>query len=326
MCLRCVNIKARKGKKSQFIIFLKTEMEKKLQNLLSILTKGNPEEVRGAKKEIDKLWHKNSKSFTKSACVVFEYLPKFNQIEKPENQAAFASGLSLFFLALGDEHFDTLKDFTLQVIQHPHGHVRESIRKTADWLFMSLTSRAEPFVYPEGKRLTNEQKIIQKKAQDQYLNLAKEIEFLIYKYDEGIEDVEYIDEMKPSINKSLQLFLSRLTESNVYRKIVERTRPLPYEIAKKKEEIEDRLSTMLKEAGRNFDLDDIKEIIYNEDGQDSLTDVIAMFDSGQGVAELENVLELVNEAWNYFPHKILGGLSPSEKVLEYKQKDRNQLN
>lgn len=31
----------------------------------------------------------------------------------------------------------------------------------------------------------------------------------------------------------------------------------------------------------------------------------------------ENVLELVNDAWNFFPHKALGGLSPEEKRLEY---------
>lgn len=66
-------------------------------------------------------------------------------------------------------------------------------------------------------------------------------------------------------------------------------------------------------------MEDIKDIIYHEDGQDSLTDIIAMFDSGQGATELENVLELVNDAWNYFPHKTLNGLSPAEKVLEYQQ-------
>ncbi len=79
---------------------------------------------------------------------------------------------------------------------------------------------------------------------------------------------------------------------------------------------------MLKETKSDFELNDIKEIIYNEDGQDSLTDVIAMFDIGQSVAELQNVLELVNDAWNYFPHKIIGGLSPAEKLLEYQNKTK----
>jgi len=79
---------------------------------------------------------------------------------------------------------------------------------------------------------------------------------------------------------------------------------------------------MFKETKSDFGLDDITEIIYNEDGQDSLTDIIAMFDTGQGAAKLQNVLELVNDAWNYFPHKVLGGISPAEKLLDYRGKTR----
>ncbi len=88
------------------------------------------------------------------------------------------------------------------------------------------------------------------------------------------------------------------------------------QIIERRKEIEQELLEMLKETKSDFRLDDIKEIIYNEEGQDDLTDIIAMFDAGQGLIELENVLELVNDAWNYFPHKIIGGLSPAEKLLK----------
>lgn len=91
------------------------------------------------------------------------------------------------------------------------------------------------------------------------------------------------------------------------------------QILKRRRGIEKELLDMLKEAKSDFGFDDIKEIIYNEDGQDSLTDIIAMFDTGQGATELQNMLELVNDAWNYFPHKIIGGLSPAEKLLEYRE-------
>jgi hypothetical protein len=91
------------------------------------------------------------------------------------------------------------------------------------------------------------------------------------------------------------------------------------QILEKRAEIEKELLEMLEETKSDFGLDDIKEIIYNEDGQDSLTDIIAMFDTGQGAAELQNVLELVNDAWNYFPHKVIGGLSPAEKLLAYRK-------
>ena len=94
------------------------------------------------------------------------------------------------------------------------------------------------------------------------------------------------------------------------------------QIFERRKEIEKELLEMLKEAKSDFGLDDVKEIIYNEDGQDSLTDIIAMFDMGQSAAELQNVLELVNDAWNYFPHKVIGGLSPAEKLLEYKEQQK----
>ena len=92
------------------------------------------------------------------------------------------------------------------------------------------------------------------------------------------------------------------------------------QIIEKRREIEQELLDLLEETGSDFGLDDIKEIIYNEDGQGDLTKIIAMFDTGQGAAELQDVLDLVTDAWNYFPHKSLGGLSPAEKVLGYRDK------
>lgn len=97
------------------------------------------------------------------------------------------------------------------------------------------------------------------------------------------------------------------------------------QILERRQEIEQELSAFLKETGSDFSLEHIKEIIYNEEGTDDLTNIIAMFDTGQRAAELENIIETVNDAWNYFPHKILGGLSPAEKVLEYRQKESGEV-
>src|SRR3989338_556806 len=91
------------------------------------------------------------------------------------------------------------------------------------------------------------------------------------------------------------------------------------QILQRRREIQKELLELLKETKSDLGLDNIKEIIYNEDGQDNLTDITAMFDTGQGATELQSVLELVNDAWNYFPHKVIGGLSPAEKLLEYHQ-------
>ena len=92
------------------------------------------------------------------------------------------------------------------------------------------------------------------------------------------------------------------------------------QIIERRKEIEKELLELLEETKSDFGLDDIKEIIYNEDGQDDLTKVIAMFDCGQGLAEMNEILEIINDAWNYFPHKYLDGLCPMEKILEHHQK------
>lgn len=46
------------------------------------------------------------------------------------------------------------------------------------------------------------------------------------------------------------------------------------QILQRRKEIERELVELLKDSGSDFGLEDIQKIIYNEDGQDSLTDVI----------------------------------------------------
>jgi len=93
------------------------------------------------------------------------------------------------------------------------------------------------------------------------------------------------------------------------------------EIPQRRKEIEEEIKEMLKETESDFSLKDVKDMIYNEEEQDDMTKIIAMFDRGGDASELENILELITDAWNYFPHKALGGLSPAEKSLEYQNKE-----
>ena len=93
------------------------------------------------------------------------------------------------------------------------------------------------------------------------------------------------------------------------------------QILDRRKEIEEELLEMLKETESGFGLDDIKATIYNEEESDDMMKVVAMFDRGGDTSELDNILELVSDAWNYFPHKILNGLSPAEQMLEYKNRN-----
>ncbi len=93
------------------------------------------------------------------------------------------------------------------------------------------------------------------------------------------------------------------------------------QILERRKEIEQELTDILKEAESDFTLDHVRDAIFHEEDSDDMMKVVAMFDRGGDASELSNVLELVTDAWNYFPHKVLGSISPAEKLLEYKDKN-----
>jgi hypothetical protein len=88
------------------------------------------------------------------------------------------------------------------------------------------------------------------------------------------------------------------------------------QILERRKEIEQELLDMLMETESAFSLQHIKDAIFYEEDSDDLTQIIAMFDRGGDITELENILDLVTDAWNYFPHEILHGLSPAEILLK----------
>ena len=91
------------------------------------------------------------------------------------------------------------------------------------------------------------------------------------------------------------------------------------EILARRAEIEKDIIKLLEETGSSFTLDHVKDIIYHENETDDMQKVIALFDDGNP-ENLSNVLEIVTDAWNYFPHKTIGGLSPTEILLKHKEK------
>ena len=89
------------------------------------------------------------------------------------------------------------------------------------------------------------------------------------------------------------------------------------QIFERRKKIEQELVDMLKETKSDFTLDHVRDAIFHEEDNDDMMKVVALFDRGGDASELSNVLELVTDAWNYFPHKLLNGLSPAEKLLEH---------
>ena len=96
------------------------------------------------------------------------------------------------------------------------------------------------------------------------------------------------------------------------------------QILERRKEIEQEVVEMLKETKSDFSLQDVKDAIFYEEENDDMNEVVMMFDRGGDISELSNILELATDAWNYFPHKILNGLSPADKLLEYQNKQNKQ--
>ncbi|MFA6594054.1 MAG: hypothetical protein WCT16_02230 [Candidatus Buchananbacteria bacterium] len=94
------------------------------------------------------------------------------------------------------------------------------------------------------------------------------------------------------------------------------------QILSERETIQQDIIDLLAETESDFELEDILDAIYQEEDNDDLSTIMAMFDRGGDVSELSNILETITDAWNYFPHKALGGLSPMEKTLEYQEKQK----
>ena len=94
------------------------------------------------------------------------------------------------------------------------------------------------------------------------------------------------------------------------------------QIIQRKKEIEQEILEMLEITESDFGLEHVKDVIYYEEETDDMMKVVAMFDRGGDASELSNILELATDAWNYFPHKILNGLSPAEMILKHKEKNK----
>ncbi|HCC83811.1 TPA: hypothetical protein DEP96_03095 [Candidatus Uhrbacteria bacterium] len=84
------------------------------------------------------------------------------------------------------------------------------------------------------------------------------------------------------------------------------------QIIKQRVLIEHDLLDMLELVEGGHTLQEIKDMIYNEEETDDMTDILAIFDDGGRKIDLGDAIELVTNAWNYFPHKALNGLAPVE--------------
>ncbi len=283
-----------------------------LRDAFNTLVAEDLESIKKAKKEIEYLGNQNRDIFNENRDLIFSYIEKFDSIQNVNNQAALISSLHNAYLSLADEYFDLLKNFTLKVIQHPSGKVRQAMVHTADWLYISLTSRIDGYHVRHEKSHNREE---QKVAKEQFKNYIKEIEALLDKYSfQDTTSGECIDEMKPTVYKSLQLLWSNVTRGYTYGEIIEGESLLKIspEIIEKRKEIEQEVKSLLKQSKSFYKFEDVKQVVFDENSTDDMQELVKMFDTGKGNFELDTIIEIIQEVWNYFPHRLLDGKSPIE--------------
>lgn len=84
-----------------------------------------------------------------------------------------------------------------------------------------------------------------------------------------------------------------------------------YQIGIIQHQTEEELLCLIKKYKINITIEEIKEIIFNEKDLKSVHST-----NGLESDEERRVLNVLMKAWNYFPHKSLGGRCPIEKISE----------
>lgn len=297
----------------------KNTIEKELRELLDGLGFGNTKEFKKTKQKIERVWYKDRELFRECAPIAFEYMARFDEMPSDKHRAALVSGFHLFFLCMAHDHIDKLSEFVLQHIQHPSGSVREAVRKTAARLHIAFVDFSNPIFSGE---MTDKQEKASKMARERHREYVKKIEKLIAQYYTDEYDKEkYVQDLKPSVYKSLQLLWVDTTRGGI--------RGVESESAREKRlEIEETLADFLQQyspAGGHLTVGTIKDRIWAENGDPmesnrEIRDIFTQYFEQSGV-DLEDILQMFTEAWNAFPHESLDGKSPNQMLEEYRKEE-----
>lgn len=307
-----------------------------------IKTSSDKAEIEKAKKGIHGFWHgiTNMKpSDNKKFEVFLDELKTFDEIKTEENKIHFIQSLIWPMMALSNTYVKEFGEFILKYIQSPSGKIRKAILSSSDHLStpLALNDLILRKENPTEKEIEE-----MNRYNRQFFEIVEEAEKLLEKYDTGeFDKYDYVSDMPPSVYKSIQYLITeklmRVVETEVmYQEYLRQKKNInkPVDIveaaetiiarrqlAEKREEIEDEICELLYQAKSDFELEDVRRVIYEEEETDDMQKVISMFDTGEkGAPQLDTILETVTDAWNHFPHRVLDGLSPAEISLEHKNR------
>jgi hypothetical protein len=83
--------------------------------------------------------------------------------------------------------------------------------------------------------------------------------------------------------------------------------------------VEDRLADLMQLANIDIPAATIKSVIFEDEHTEFrsyLNDMLALFADAKHTMDEDKLLSVVQDAWNYFPHRSLDGRSPAEVLAE----------
>ncbi len=90
---------------------------------------------------------------------------------------------------------------------------------------------------------------------------------------------------------------------------------------KSKKQIKAQIKKLTRELELDVTFEDVKEMIWNEKVLDDLNQIVGIFaEKAPNSERLNAICQIISDAWNSFPHKSLGGLSPIEMSKKTKRK------
>jgi hypothetical protein len=289
---------------------------KTFTELFNTILTADEETSHKATREVRKLVYSSggSKKYERIASIIENAPAEYVKIAEDWRQENFVMAISvMYFLHDLENQPDFLFPWLFQLLQHTNGNIRHAAVRMIEHELGALTYHIR---FPGEK--SGHSKISSEQADRIIFGLHANLNNLMANsWKDSYRKFKYIDRLPSGTYKSAQLILSVLDdycgEVNDNQGQVETKE----QILKRRKKIEEELLEMLEETESGFSLQDVRDAIFHEEDNDDMMKVVAMFDRGGDASELSNVLELVIDAWNYFPHEILGGISPAEKLLEY---------
>ena len=206
--------------------------------------------------------------------VIDSALAEYEKIKEDWRQENFVIAISvMYFLHDREKQPDFLFPWFFQLLQHKNGNVRYAAVRMIEHELGSLTYHIR---FPGEEHSFS--KLKPEHADGILIGLQTNLNKLaVNSWKPAYDKYKYIDDLPSGTYKSVQHIIACLED---YCREAPTTMEAESksEILKRKGEIEQELVDMLKETKSDFTLDHLRDVIYNEEDNDDMMKVVAMFD------------------------------------------------